>query len=371
MESIYYDANKIYEAGTKAIKSAPFKYSSQLYEMNHLLNTALLVKSFKENKYKPLKGKKFTINERGKTRQITSNSMNDKVVNHLMCDNILSPTLGKYLIHDNSSSQKNKGVSFHRKRLEKHLHQYYRHYKSNVGYVLLVDFSNYYGTIPHKECLTCINNKLESINFKDREITTHILSDLMKIFDTDVGNGIGIDIGSQPSQNIGITYPYLIDNYIKIVKGCKYYGRYTDDIYVIHKDKTFLQSLLVQISDISKQIGLKINTKKTRIVKLSDSFQILKTYYSLTDTGRIIKKINKKAIVRARRRLKGYKRLLDNKKLLMIEIEHLFKSWIVNNYKVMSKIQIQNMFKLYYDLFEEVPKWKKHSKLHYLMVKSF
>lgn len=40
--NIFYDANKIYEAGTKAIKSAPFKYQSQLFEVNHLLLTAEL-----------------------------------------------------------------------------------------------------------------------------------------------------------------------------------------------------------------------------------------------------------------------------------------------------------------------------------------
>ena len=30
--NIYYDANKIYEAGAKAIKGAPFKYKTQLFE---------------------------------------------------------------------------------------------------------------------------------------------------------------------------------------------------------------------------------------------------------------------------------------------------------------------------------------------------
>lgn len=30
--NIFYDANKIYEAGTKAINSASFKYQTQLFE---------------------------------------------------------------------------------------------------------------------------------------------------------------------------------------------------------------------------------------------------------------------------------------------------------------------------------------------------
>ena len=45
--NIYYDANKIYEAGTKAIKGAPFKYKAQFFEMNHLLETAILLQKLK------------------------------------------------------------------------------------------------------------------------------------------------------------------------------------------------------------------------------------------------------------------------------------------------------------------------------------
>ena len=147
--NIFYDANKIYEAGTKAIQGAPFKYQSQLFEMNHLIETAQILKDLKEWKYKPVAGKKFTINERGKIRHITSNNMVDKTINHLLCDNVLSPAISPYLIYDNGASQKNRGVAFHRKRFETHLHQYYRKYKSNEGYILLIDFSGYYASIPH------------------------------------------------------------------------------------------------------------------------------------------------------------------------------------------------------------------------------
>lgn len=122
--NIFYDANKIYEAGTKAIQGAPFKYQSQLFEMNHLIETAQILKDLKEWKYKPVAGKKFTINERGKIRHITSNNMVDKTINHLLCDNVLSPAISPYLIYDNGASQKNRGVAFHRKRFETHLHQF-------------------------------------------------------------------------------------------------------------------------------------------------------------------------------------------------------------------------------------------------------
>lgn len=365
--NIFYDANKIYEAGEKALKAAPFKYQSQLYEMNHLLLTAEIQKSMKEGIYKPTKGKKFIINERGKIRNITTNDMIDKTVNHLLCDNVLSPAIEPYLIYDNGASQKGKGVSFHRKRLETHLHQYYRKHKSNEGYILLIDFSSYYASIPHDLCLKNLQRFLENANKDEAKIALWILKNIFDVFNIDNKNGRGVDIGSQPSQNIGISYPSKIDNYIKIVKGVKYYGRYTDDSYIIHEDKEFLKEILIGIKNIASELGLIINDRKTRIAKLSQQFKVLQIYYQLTETGRIIRKINPKAITRERRKLKAYKRLLDNKRLTYEEIENIFKSWMAANYKNMSMQQISNMSQLFYNLFGRKVTWKNHGKLRYLM----
>lgn len=55
----FYDANLIYKAGKKAIAGAPFKYKSQLFEMNQLLETAQIQKAMIEKKYKPTKRNKI------------------------------------------------------------------------------------------------------------------------------------------------------------------------------------------------------------------------------------------------------------------------------------------------------------------------
>ena len=108
----YYDANALFEAGTKSIKGSRWKYSTQLFEMNQLLETAKLQKALMEGKSRPAVGSKFVIKERGKTRYISSATMQDKTVNHIVCDKVLTPYLHKYLQYDNSASQKGKGVSF-------------------------------------------------------------------------------------------------------------------------------------------------------------------------------------------------------------------------------------------------------------------
>ena len=274
-------------------------------------------------------GTKFVIKERGKKRNITTNIMVDKTVNHLLCDEVLSSEISPFLIYDNGASQKNKGVAFSRKRLEVHLHKYYREHKSNDGYILLMDFSGYYSSIPYKKCLQVMNNLLRNVNNEERAMTMWILQNIFQVFSIESNRDRGINIGSQPSQNIGIAYPSRIDNYIKIVKGCKYYGRYTDDSYIIHESKEFLNEVLAGVLKIADKLELVINPKKTYIAKLSQTFKFLQLKYSLTETGRIVRRINPKAITRQQ--------------------------------------QITNMSQLYYDLFKEVPKWKNHGKLRYLM----
>lgn len=159
-----------------------------------------------------------------------------------------------------------------------------------------------------------------------------------------------------------------VDNYAKIVKAVKGYGRYTDDSYAIARTREELLELLDGLEKEAKEYGLIINRKKTRIVKLSSEFRHLQVCYSLTETGRIIRKINPKNITRERRKLKAYKRLLDSGRIDYATVENAFKSWLGSHWKYMSHDQVYNMSSLYYELFGRRPKWKKgHGRLHWLM----
>ena len=166
--------------------------------------------------------------------------------------------------------------------------------------------------------------------------------------------------------------PYRIDNFCKIVCGFRHFGRYTDDSYIIHRSKEKLLQAFEGIKKIAAEFGLIINERKTRICKLSDTYRHLQIQYSLTASGRLIRKINPKAVTRERRRLKAYKRLLDAGRMAYSKIEDSFKSWIASVYKYMSRQQIQGLSRLFYDLFGKAPTWKKthgssHGRLRWMM----
>ena len=308
--SVLFDMNVLYKSFQKCKRDVDWKYSVQRFEQNLLINLYKLKKELQTNTYKQKPFFEFDLCERGKMRHITALNIRDRVIQRSLCDEILMPQLSKYLIYDNGASVKGKGIDFARNRLKKHLRQYYINEKTNEGYILKIDFSKYFDSIDHEI----------AIKFIDKYIGDKYITELVSHMIDGYSKGIGL--GSQVSQVIGLIYAIPIDNFCKIVKSCKYYGRYMDDIYVIHRSKEFLRALLLSIHDIAESIKLLINEKKTQIYKISKRFVFLKINYFLTITGKVIMIPDKTIVIREKRKLRKFKK--ENKPLC--DIENQFKS---------------------------------------------
>lgn len=362
------DANNLYEAFRKSEKGSDWKPQVQKFGMTYLLGLSKMQTELAEDKYRFKPTSTFVVHERGKKRVIQGEQIEDRLLKHSLCDNVLNPCTNKYLIFDNGASQKNKGISFTRRRLEYHLHKYYRQY-GNEGYILLIDFSKYYDNIRHdvlkEQFRKYINdeyiNEVLSQILKRSEVDVSYMSDeeydhcMEKLFNAIEYQNIDdalktgkkmmkkhLNIGDQVSQTSGIIYPIPIDNFIKIVKGVKFYARYSDDSYVIDRSKKFLKQLLVEITEIANRLGIIINKSKTRICKLSSYWRFLQIQYSLTDTGRIIEKINPKRLTAMRRKMKKISCKLTTK-----EFTNFFYSWFKANKKYMSNKQKENLLNLF------------------------
>lgn len=169
----------------------------------------------------------------------------------------------------------------------------------------------------------------------------------------DFGGEKGLGLGSQISQICALTYPSKLDHYIKEKLKIKYYARYMDDGYLLHPDKQYLQECLTKITEICNELDIKLNTKKTQIVKIERGINFLKTKFYLTDTGRVIRKPNRKGITKMRKKLKTFKTWVDNGKLTPEEVEMSYMSWQGHIKKYNSHKTIQSMDKLYKQLFKE------------------
>lgn len=369
-----YDGNVLYEAYLRAKKGSDWKPQVQKFEMNYLLELSKIQKDLANMEYEFLPTTNFTLNERGKTRRITGEQIQDRVVKHALCDEVLNPSLERFLIYDNGASLVGKGISFTRRRLVTHLRKYYAQHKSNEGYILLIDFSKYYDNIRHDVLLKLFEKYVDDEHAlwllrktveRSRVDVSYMADDeyencLNTLFDSllyqymnkslltgEKYMGKHLNIGDQVAQTAGVSYRIPIDNYVKIVKGVKFYAGYMDDSYAIHESKEFLEELLEDIIEVAAELGITVNTRKTRICKLSEHWRFLQVQYSLTETGRVIQKINPKRLAAMRRKMKKLAPKLTEK-----DFTDFYKSWFKNHYKLMSKLQRSNMDTLFEQLKE-------------------
>lgn len=372
------DLNKLVTAYEKSIRDSKWKPSVQSFNLNYLVEVNKIKKEIEEGTYKTSDVSKFIIHERGKTRVISGNSVIDRTVRHYLCDEILMPNIRPKLIYDNGSSVKGKGVDFTRKRLRTHLHRFYKKH-GNKGYILIGDFTKFYDNIRHDiafEMLSCFTDdtweKVLREIFDSFKVDVSFLSDedyskcMDKIFNSIKYEAIdnkyktgqkfmnkSVKIGDQTSQILGIYYPYLIDNYVKIVRGMKYYARYTDDFYIISDSKEELRDILGNIKVICNELGIFLNENKTVITRLDRKFHFLQNTYQLTESGHIIEKINKKRLVAMKRKLRKLKIKLDEGKVTYEMIEQTYRSWVGGYKKYLSKKQLENLDELFINLFKE------------------
>jgi hypothetical protein len=307
--------------------------------------------------------KEARFQRRKAKREAKRERVPQKSLNH----NALVPVLTRSLIHDNGASQKGKGTSFAMKRLVTHLRRHYRHHGTE-GYVLLFDFKNYFGNIDHDIAKQIIRRAFDddkivwlTNRFIDSYYEHYLKMAIKKGENPDTVEHKGLGLGSEDNQTIAVSYPNRLDHYIKEVLQIHEYARYMDDGYLIHESKEYLEYCLQEIRRICAELKIELNEKKTRIVKLSHGFTFLKTQIYLTDTGKILRKPCRKAVVRQRRKLvRQYRKFLAGE-LSFEDIRCSYASWRGCMEKKQARRTIHSMNRLFDRLFienwqrEEVP----------------
>lgn len=384
------DANKLREAFFKARKGSAWKGQVQKFEINWLLGIHDIIEDLKSGVFELTPMQPFIISERGHVRKIVGNSIRDRTLIHCLCDNILMPAMDPLLISDNAASRVGKGIFYTRKRLVEHLRSFCSKHGSD-GYILLADFSKYYDNIDHETVMDMMRKIVHD------DLALWLLAKILKASEVDMSYlppeefeaaktekhdalaHLAIDpalltgkqmlrksmnIGDQTSQVVGIYYPTRIDNYVKTVRGQKYYGRYMDDLYVIAPTKEELWSILAGIKEQAAMLGIFINEKKTRIQPLRKPFRYLQIQYALTPSGRIIRKINPKRLSSMRRKLKKLRKKLDTGQTTFDAIDDMFRSWMGGYKKYMSRRQTESLEELYSSLYGEEKKRRQDELQH-------
>ena len=299
-----------------ARKGTNWKASVQRYGCNVLRNSYNQSRLLKQHKNISKGFIEFDLNERGKTRHISSVHISERVVQKSTCMYGISPVISASLINENGASQKGKGTEFASQILIKHLRSHYR--KSgftNSGWVIVGDEHDFFGSQLH----SVVNKNMRRL-VTDQELVDQTM-EFINAFDR------GLGLGSEVCQINAVAYPNQIDHYIKEVLRCKYYGRYMDDWYIIVDTKEEAKRYLEDIACKYAEIGIRMNPKKTQIIKLSHGFTFLQDRFFLTDTGKVVRKPSHKKISRDRRKLKKMANLLERGEISFEQITSFYVSF--------------------------------------------
>lgn len=337
-------------------KQSRWKETTQRYLADMLSKNIKLQDDVLSHRYRVEPTIDFTINERGHIRKIEAPVVRDRVIQKSLMKKVLVPALRPYIIYDNYASLKDRGTSFARKRFEVLLHRYIRKHGTD-GYILLIDNKKYFESIRHDVLKKMIAGRL-----KDEPVD--VMELIHYIIDTSSHSEKGLNLGSETPQIFAVYYQNEIDTYIKVVKSVKYYGRYMDDSFVIGESKEELKNLLSEIEQRLSVIGLKLNGKKTHIVKLRHGFTFLQIKYNILESGKVLKRLSHKKIVRERRRLRAFRRKMGEGTMTVGEIWNCYKSWrgtVVKEHNACYK-SIHGMDMLYGSLFPGYQKEEKKGK---------
>lgn len=338
--------NKMCDLVCSKMKNKEKAEKFMLYKSEHIINirNKLMSKNLDFSKYSI-----FLITD-PKCRVIMSQSIEDKVINHLIAKYLLVDVYENIYTNSMCATRKDKGSSYGIHLLKKYLNKI--KYKYTNFYYLKIDIKKYFYNIDHNILKEILNKKI-----KDKDA----LEVLYKIIDSTNDNYInkcidnlknnrihylkdsnlireveeiplykynkGCSIGNQISQAFGLIYLYEFNHYLKERLHLKYVINYMDDFIIIHEDKDYLKLCLKQIRQyLFNNLKLELNEKKTRIDSIKNGIDFL-GYRFIIKNSKVIMKLRNRVKKNFKKKVKYLQELFVNHYISNKEFKNLLSSY--------------------------------------------
>lgn len=290
--------DNIHEAARDAAKGVRWKASVQRHMIHSLRNSLYARRDLLAGNDIRKGFVRFHVIERGKDRAIAAPRFSERVIQKAVTRAVMAPAVWPTLTPGCAANMRGRGTDYALMRLKGQLAEHYRRHGAE-GYVLLMDFSDYFGTIDHGTALDLVR----------RTLTDPAAVEFMRL-QIEANGRIGLGLGSEPNQALAVAIPSPLDHLGERWRGIEASGRYMDDSYFIALDKETLWRFLDAARALCLSLGITVNERKTRVVKLTRGFTFLKKRFRFTESGRIVVTPIPKSLARERRKLRIHARMV-------------------------------------------------------------
>ena len=245
------------------------------FERNLSFNMIRLWEDILYGRYKVGRSICFIV-DRPVKREVFAASFRDRIVHHLLY-RYLMPVFDPVFIHDSYSCRVGRGNLFGVQRLEHHIRSCSDNYRRPC-WVLKLDVCGYFMSMDRQLLYDMIVRTLRRKG-KDREEVFPVMDSLLRkvIFNNPTRGcyrkgspqdwdglplskslfharpGCGLPIGNLTSQLFSNIYLNGLDQFVKRELGCRHYGRYVDDFYLVDASPERLLSCVAPIRAFLKE----------------------------------------------------------------------------------------------------------------------
>lgn len=333
------DFDHLYKAFKRSRKNRSYKKSALYFSLNAIENLKKLQKELLNRTYKVSGYVSFEVLY-PKKRMIEACTFRDKVVQHVLCDNILKKKLPEICIKDNYGGQEGKGTGMAKKRIRENIQQYVTEH-GETGWFYSGDIRKYYYNIDHDIAKDIMDY------YYDEDI--HWILDRF----IDSTEGVGIPLGNQINTIVSCLYLNTLDKFITGELGIKYYARYADNFYLIHPDKEYLRDCTTCIEEFLRTLKLELNPK-SQLIKLTAGISFVGFHFY--PNGRITLDNGKKRAYK--RKFNKLCKKVSGGKMGLKTLEKSYHSW-----KTHASFATDIRFDYFEERLNKLRKKGKHGKL--------
>ena len=253
------------------------------FEMDYERECIDLWQEINEHRYEPRRSIAFVV-EKPVKREIFAADFRDRVVHHLIVRRIM-PLLEAKFHPESYSTQKGKGTLYGIQRIEEQLKACSEDYTRDC-YIMKIDISGFFMSLSKQALYDCIHRFLmPRYPAHDLPMLLYLLRKTIfnrpekncilkmprsrwkglprnkSLFGTD--GTCGIPIGNLTSQLLALLYLDDLDTLVTGEWGVPHYGRYVDDMVLIHPSKEHLMAVKDRIEAWLSAHGLTLHPRKT------------------------------------------------------------------------------------------------------------